>query len=224
MDNFCTVNFAHPSQQAKLPKTCHSWLIIFFFLLLIHGCALTTDHITIIYEPQGGVAKLAGAENVTVSVDIFDIRSDKTRVSSKKNAYGMEMAAIIAENNVPQTLSNAIQTELVNRGFVIGNGPARLLVDLQKYYNDFKTGFWSGTAVAELLMSVQVKDPDANIVFAKLVTGDGSLPGIQLASGENAKVALESALSDGIAKLFNDKSYIDALFRAARADSIKAPP
>jgi len=147
----------------------------------------------------------------------MDIRADRSRVGSKKNGCGTEMAPIVAENNVPAMFSKAIEAELVGRGFVLGTGSARLLVELQKFYNDFKSGFWSGTAVAELLMNVQVKDSRGNILFARIVTGNGSLPRIQLTSGENAKVALEEALKDGLANLFNDRDCIDAIFKAAGA-------
>jgi uncharacterized lipoprotein YajG len=65
----------------------------------------------------------------------------KDRVSVKKNAHGVEMAPIVAENNVAVLTTKAIETELNNRGFVLGDGAARLLVELQKFYNDFKSGF-----------------------------------------------------------------------------------
>lgn len=43
------------------------------------------------------------------------------------------------------------------------------------------------------------------------------MPGIQLASGENAKIALDEALKDAVSKLFNDGTFIDALFKASTA-------
>jgi hypothetical protein len=66
-------------------------------------------------------------------------------------------------------------------------------------------------------MNTQVKNSSGNILFSKLVVGNGSLPGIQLASGENAKVALEQALTDAISNLFADQSLFTAIIEAARS-------
>ncbi|HET7005699.1 MAG TPA: hypothetical protein VFK65_09420 [Candidatus Binatia bacterium] len=38
----------------------------------------------------------------------------------------------------------------------------------------------------------QVKAPSGEILYSKLVDGNGNLPGIQLAAGENAKIALKT--------------------------------
>ena len=184
---------------------------------LISGCALTTDNITLVYEPQPNVTRLVGANDAKVAVDMFDLRKMKDRVSVKKNGYGMEMAPIVADNSVTALITKAIETELVNRGFVLGAGAARLVVELQNFYNDFKSGFWSGMAEAQVVMNTQVKNSSGNILFSKLVVGNGNYPGVQLASGENAKVSLEQALSDAISNLFADSSLLTAIMQAARS-------
>jgi uncharacterized lipoprotein len=188
------------------------WLLSGF----VSGCALTTDHVTLTYSPQTGINKISGADSVRVTVEVLDLRSVREKVSSKKNGYGMEMAPIVATEEVSLTLAKAIEVELSNRGFVPAPGSIRLVAELQKFYNDFKVGFWSGTAAAELIMNVQIKKPDGGFIFSKLVAGEANIPGIMLASGENAKTALQEALKEALSKLFRDQAFVEALFEAAK--------
>lgn len=183
-------------------------------LFLFTGCALTTDTIQVHYRGMKAT-RLAEAEGIRVKVVVADARKDKTRVSVKKNGYGMEMAPIIA-SGVEVTLTQAIESELTGRGFSVGEGNILLTVELSKFFNDFKVGLFSGDAVAELAMTVQVKKPDGTIALVKNVVGEGTNSGIMVSGGDEAKVALEQALRDGIAKLFADREFIDTLTRQAR--------
>jgi uncharacterized lipoprotein len=167
------------------------------------------------YDPQTNVEKIKEADSVKVNVEVSDLRAIKDKVSSKKNSYGMEMASIIAQNDVAETLKKAIETELENRGFDLGTGQILVLSELNKFYNDFKTGFWSGKAVAEVVMNVQIKKPDGNILYSKMIAGE-STHSVQVASGKNAKYVLDAALKDAISKLFNDTSFLDSLFKASK--------
>ncbi|HWP59587.1 MAG TPA: YajG family lipoprotein [Candidatus Acidoferrales bacterium] len=198
-------------------KTWKRFLLVCSMATLASGCALTTDYVTLSYAPQTGINKIVGAEAIKVDVEVLDVRAIRDKVSAKKNGYGMEMAPIIAKEDVATTIATAIESELANRGFIPGAGSVRLLAELQKFYNDFKTGFWSGTAAAELIMNVQIKKSDGTIVYSRLVAGEGNIPGIQLASGENARNALDAALKDAVAKLFDDGAFIQALFKAVEA-------
>ena len=55
-------------------------------------------------------------------MQVNDQRQDKSnKVSSKKNGYGMEMAPILANEDVTVTIRRAIEQELQSRGFSIGN-------------------------------------------------------------------------------------------------------
>jgi len=188
----------------------------FFAVTFFSGCALTKDYVSLSYVPQANVAKIDGADAVTVKVDVTDIRSIKDKVSAKKNGYGAEMGAIIAKEDVADTLKKAIEAELANRGFRLSGGGVAVATELSKFYSDFKIGFWSGSAVAEVTMNVQVKKADGSIGFSRLVTGEGVKENLQLASGSNAKVALDAALKDAVGKLFGDTAFVDALLKAGR--------
>ncbi len=185
----------------------------------LSGCALSKSYIDIGYVPQQNVVRAAGAESVVVGVAVSDVRAVKDKVSAKKNGFGMEMAAIIPKEDVAGVVKSAIEMELTNRGFQLGQGGVSTAVELSKFYSDFKVGFWSGDAVGEVTMSVQVRRSDGTIVYSKLVTGQGAKDNLQLASGKNAKVALDGALRDAIAKLFSDAAFVQALLQAATVGS-----
>ena len=203
--------------QMNLLKCLQLAGILLAMVFLASGCALTKDYVVLSYDPQVNIEKIKEADTVKVKVEISDVRTIKDKVSSKKNSYGMEMAQIIAQNDVADTLKKAIEAELKNRGFELADGSVLVLAELNKYYNDFKTGFWSGRAVAEVVMNVQVKKPDKTILYSKMIAGENSHT-VQLASGKNAKITLDSALKDAISKLFNDTPFMDSLFKASKSE------
>jgi uncharacterized lipoprotein len=199
-------------QLKYLPLITGSFLTV----LLLSGCALTKDYISLSYMPQSNVSKVVGADKVSVNVEVSDVRTIKDKVGAKKNGYGMEMAPIISQDDVGKTVQNAIEVELKNRGFHVAPGDITVVAELSKFYNDFKIGFWAGDAVAEVTMNIQVKNAEGGIVFSKLIDGQGTNPKIQLASGNNAKVALNAALNDAVAKLFQEPAFTESLVKSAK--------
>jgi uncharacterized lipoprotein len=182
----------------------------------VSGCAFTTERIDLSYTPQSSPPAVPGAGEITVAVQVVDDRQDKSKVSSKKNGYGMEMAPILANEDVTVTVRKAIETELRNRGFALSADPAivQVIADLTRFYNDHKTGFFSGDAVADLIMSVNVKASDGRVLYGRQIVAQGVEPHTQLATGNNARIALDKALQDGMAKLFGDSEFIAALTKA----------
>lgn len=187
----------------------------------LSGCALTTEQIELKYTQQAGVSKFAGAESVSVNVQVADQRLDKGKVSSKKNAYGMELAPITAAEDVAVTVRRAIEQELQARGFHLGSDTAlvKISADLTRFYNDHKTGFFSGDAVADLNLSVTVKSRNGEHLFSRHIVAQGMEPNTQLATGNNAKIALNRALENGMKTLFEDQSFLTALVASSGAKS-----
>lgn len=190
---------------------------IFLAAGILSGCALTPDHIDLKYSPQQGVSKMPEAANVAVNVKVIDQRQDKNKVSTKKNGYGMEMAPILANEDVAITVRKAIEQELSARGFQMGADTAlvQITADLIRFYNDHKVGFFSGNAVADLNMSVSVKSKDGTLLYAHQVIAQGTEANTQLMSGENARLALDRALVNGMQSLFDDKAFLSALISAS---------
>lgn len=185
-------------------------LLMVCFMFLVSGCALTKDYVDISYSKQIGVAKLAGADNVTVKVNMVDERNEKEKISAKKNGYGMEMAAILPKQDVVETISKAIEAELDSRGFNLGDGQTEVYVELVKLYSDFKIGMWSGSAVSDFNMNVQVKK-NGQLKFAKSNNVSFTKKGCMMASGANVGLSINPAIRDGIKKLFDDQEFLNAL-------------
>ena len=190
----------------------------------LSGCALTTDRIDLSYAQQAGVGVLVGAEDVTVNVQVEDQRQDKSKVSSKKNGFGVEMAPIVANEDVAITIRRAIQQELTARGFGLGADDAlvHIQADLTRFYNDHKTGFFAGDAVADINLRVAVQSTSGEQLFAKQVAAQGIEPNTQLMTGNNARLALNRALENGMKVLFEDQAFIAALLASSSVDQVTA--
>lgn len=104
-------------------------------LVAFSGCALTTERIELQYNQQQGVSNIPNAGKVSVSVQVGDQRQDKSKVSSKKNGFGMEMAPIHATEDVAVTLRRAIEQELRARGFQLDSDVAfvKIAADLTRF-------------------------------------------------------------------------------------------
>ena len=178
------------------------------------GCALTEDKIDIPYQGRGNITVVQGAEKINVEVKNEDKRTVfKDRVGAKKNGYGMEMAKIVSSNDVAKTFSAAVFFELENLGFKNGAGGKVVKVELIRFYNDFKMGFFAGDAVADGLINVVVTNTKDEVIFSRSYEGGGIYPNIQLALGENAREALIKAMTDIVGKVAQDKDLHAALLK-----------
>jgi uncharacterized lipoprotein len=191
------------------------------------ACAFTTDTLVPGYPPQPWARRVDGAEQVAVRVVVRDMRRDRARVSVKKNGYGMEMAPIVSATDVAAFVRANVALELARRGFPVGETGLVVNVDLRKYFSDFKLGFMSGDATAEVIFDVSAfqmgPDGEGPPIFLGHFEGVGENNGIQLCSGENAKVALDAAFMDAMRLMFSDRRFLAALLQTA-APPPYAPP
>ena len=178
-------------------------------LLACSGCAFTTGHVNVAYEPSTAATKVASAESPHVIVAVTDKRPTRV-VGQKINGYGMKTADIVSDNDVPATVKDAFQTELSNRGFVPGPGGNIVEVELDNLHNQFTLGLVSGDSTANLGMTVSVKRSDGTVAYSKYITGQGK-EWIEIAREGNAEHVLSLALQDAISKVFTDPGFIDAL-------------
>jgi uncharacterized lipoprotein len=180
--------------------------------VLFCGCALTEDRIRLSYQPDQGATRIAGAEGITTVVTVIDARADRSRVGAKKNGFGMEMAAIRPEEEVAATVQAAVESELRARGFRIGReGNVTISLEITRFWNDFKMGMWAGDAVSELMISAKITERGGAVLYVRNLSAEGKEADIQLASGSNAKLALDRALENGVRQLFADPKFADAL-------------
>jgi len=190
------------------------YITLIFIASIFTGCALTEDRIDIPYQGRANITVVQGADKINVEVKNEDKRTVfKDRVGAKKNGYGMEMAKIVPSNDVAKTFSDAVLFELENLGFKNGAGGKVVKVELIRFYNDFKMGFFAGDAVADGLINVVVTNAKNEVVFSRSYEGGGIYPNIQLALGENAREALIKAMTDIIGKVAQDKELHAALLK-----------
>jgi uncharacterized lipoprotein YajG len=178
-------------------------------ILLLSGCAFTTGHVNLAYEPTTEVSKAATADSPRVRVEVTDKRPTQA-VGQKINGFGMKTADIVSNSDVAATLKTAFETELHNRGFTDGVGGDLVTVRLADFQNQFTLGFFSGDASATIGMDVAVKRPDGSVTYSRYITGE-SKDWIELAGEGNAERMLNGAMRDGVAKVFSDNKFIDAL-------------
>jgi uncharacterized lipoprotein len=190
------------------------YIFLIVIALVSSGCALTEDKIDIPYQGRANITVVQGADKVNVEVKNEDKRTVfKDRVGAKKNGYGMEMAKIVPSNDVAKTFSDAVLFELENLGFKNGTGGKIVKVELIRFYNDFKMGFFAGDAVADGLVNIVVTNGKNEVIFSKSYEGGGVYPNIQLALGENAREALIKAMTDIVGKVAQDKDLHSALLK-----------
>jgi len=193
-------------------------VILLAAIMLCSGCALTTAHIDVPYQPVAAPSPvtLPAAGGAVAQVETTDARTtNRDRVGTKKNGYGMEMAPIVASNDLPQTVSAAFRQELAARGFRIAANGAVVHVDLVRFYNDFKSGFFSGDAVATVAFNLKVVSPGGTMTFSKYYAGNGVEPNIQIAGGDNARAALVKAFGSSVRSVMADPDFLQALRLAA---------
>ncbi|MEK9671104.1 MAG: YajG family lipoprotein [Rhodospirillaceae bacterium] len=189
-------------------------ILIIVLGVFVSGCALTVDEIHVPYEGKANLNVVDGAEKIFVTVAHADKHTVfKDRVGAKKNGYGMEMASIVPTNDIARTFAVAVKFELENLGFKIGEGGKTVRVDLIRFYNGFKMGFFAGDAVADGLINVAILDSTGTIIFSRPYKGGGVVDNIQLATGENAREALIKEISDIVGKVAHDKQLHKILSR-----------
>jgi uncharacterized lipoprotein YajG len=197
-------------------------------VLSLPACAIIEDKVPVNYVSPPNLKVVDGASNVTVAISGEDQRvANKDRISTKKNGYGMEMAAIRAENDIVNLVSTAIERELSSLGFKTvqgGDGNVRAKVAVDTFYCDFKVGFFSGDAVAEVAFTLKATRSDGSLVYSRSYKGVGMNKDIMMASGSNAQVALQAALTNAMASVVGDDDLHKALIEAARAPRVAAAP
>ncbi len=155
--------------------------------LCLSGCATREDVVPVPYKAHGGAQAGAG---LTVALSVSDARTtDRTKISNKTNAYGMEMAAIRADRDVTVIVREALEAELKSRGFSVGSGGASATLAINRFYATFQSHLFSGDALGDIKFHISVISPGGVAAYEREIDVTGIEPGIQLASGSNAAAA-----------------------------------
>lgn len=187
-------------------------LAIMGLAMLFSGCSTKGGYVTLSYLPQSNVVRAQGAELRRAQIIVIDQRAIRDRVSAKKNMQGVEVAPIIATNDIGAVLTRALESELSNRGYVVDAGGAVIEVKLQKLYTDYQVNIASRRANTESLVNVRVMNVDGDELFQKIIREEWSKPGM-LMSAKRVNKALDTALREMVQALFRDPAFLEAVNR-----------
>lgn len=186
-------------------------------LALLHGCAAVPESHKLAYEPQPGVTPVEGASQVVVNVVVQDVREDQRRISNKRHNFGFGMASIYSEEPVEEAVHAAIEQELLTRGFVVEiDAPLTIKGDILELYSNLNFGLFSGKAVADSTMQVEVVSEVDKVLFSKEISVNPEHTGLQYQSASNLARPIEMAIEETLDELFNDPLFLEALLSAQR--------
>lgn len=187
------------------------------------GCALTPESIHIQYSPAPGTAVLPAAAGVPVTVSVTDLRPDKSRVGTKRNARDVALAPIRAAEDVPATVQRAVETELRARGFGVPGaaGAVQVQLELASFMSRFKVFTVSAEAAADVAFVVRVPAAGGHGGYERRIAAEGLNTDLQLVTGERAREVLDQALREAIRQLFADPAFTAALL-AGRPGATRA--
>jgi uncharacterized lipoprotein YajG len=181
--------------------------------------------VSLTYAPDPLVAAVPTAERVQVEVTVNDERPNKNTVG----AFGVDVTPgrgflsgvrIATNDDLTKLIRSAIQSELSNRGFELGPGNARVVVDLDgieaKLGNDsFVNPHLMARAM--VVMKVAVSSSSRNGLYSRGIDGKDIST---VEKGETASSGLERALNyaidDAVRNLMADRAFIDALLATGK--------
>ena len=172
---------------------------------LLMACDTVRDEtIAIDYVPSTKSAVLRGAESVSLSVIAVDKRTGlKDRISNKR---GIASAVVYAGNDVIDVTRRAVQSEFKAQGFVVETGGFTVTVEVLNFYNDFRPSPWFISSIADVALTLRVKDANGVVVYTHAYDGVAQLSAALNESGETAKAALQQALASVISQIGEDKA------------------
>jgi uncharacterized lipoprotein YajG len=196
----------------RIPRTAVAVVVA----VLLSACAVIPGKVAIDYVPDGPVTPVAGAKAVLLTVSASDQRMQHAdRISTKKNFYGMDMARIVADNDVVDLVRRSVERGLRAQGFAIGPGRLVVSVELQTFYNDFRRRLDSWTEIGEVTFALKVTNAGGTVLYSGSYEGT-AIDSFFVSSASNAQDSLQKALTMAIRKMLEDKALHQALLSSAR--------
>lgn len=197
----------------RIPRTAVAIVVA----VLLSACAFMPGTAAIDYVPDGPVTPVAGAKAVLLTVSASDQRMQHAdRISTKKSFAGIEMARIVADNDVVDLVRRSVERGLRAQGFAIGPGRLVVSVELQNFYNDFRRRLDSWTEVGEVVFALKVTNAGGTVLYSRSYDGT-AIDSFFVSSASNAQESLQKALTMAIRKMLEDKALQQALLSAARS-------
>ena len=182
--------------------------------LSIVGCAPAAVDVPITYVPQTNVQQVRGAESVRIDVQIRDARTNKAEIGAF--ADPIHTSEITTNDNLTDTVKDAVQTELQNRGFKVGAGGPAIVIDINGLdVRHHVSLFGDKTARAVMMMHVRVIRKNGDTLYSQEAAGERGESNVwYYESVGSPKHFVNLAIQDCIRHLFADPKFIDALLNA----------
>lgn len=176
----------------------------------VTACATTEETVPVGYVPAPASAQ-PGAEAIQVTVTAVDARTtNRARISTKINGYGMEMAPIRAQGEVADIVRDALSAEFKQRGYKLATGGPKVEAKVTTFYSQYGVGILAGKAIAKVDLTVTVTSPSGVEAYSRVLNGKAE-KSVQIFNGKNAAATLSAALADDFKTLFADEAFIKAL-------------
>ena len=182
------------------------------------ACVLGDRKIMLDYPPKSdsGVVSAAKAATVATGAEVAlaqfaDERGEKKVIGDTQNAYGMRMADVIAVNDVPTWITDAVRSEMEQAGFTVIDEPsadeaAHTLMVSGEVITVYTTAYWSYEADVRFHARVQKAE---NTLLDKVYSGEGGA-GTNWAATEKAYGhSLALALQDAARKFVSDLAALE---------------
>ena len=180
----------------------------FFFILLFTACS-NTYHPIDIYEviiPRTEVSRVLDIPITPINIRIEPVIDARTNTS----VAILDEQQITAKSDISEVISSSITKTLETAGFRASSSGSIILVgEVRKYFANFEGNFPS-EGEAEIVLSVNVKEPQSRRSYTAQYLGSAKLQTI-LASPKEVSGILESALESALRQMLKDKTMLSFL-------------
>lgn len=174
--------------------------------LLASGCALMNQHVEL-HDLAAAPLPRTVSRDVLLR-DLYDARSDPTRVGVVKNGWGMETAMVFSDDDVPAVLSDALAAALHSVGWTVRRAAPTEVVPppqgeawvvsgwVRSVMSEPIVGMWAIDLVAEAEVTLEVRT--AARVYRRTVRGFEKLPDNFVCLTGCAESGLKAAMAKAV--------------------------
>lgn len=181
--------------------------------LLCSGCALVDEHVDVAYTPDPAIPRVLAPGAGDVVLDVTDRRRAESPdwIADKKNAYGMRLANVLAQEPVKDLVRDALAQELTARGFHVGTTGVTASVEVSRLESVYQLRILQVGATGYADLAVQVRRPDGSIAYARTFSAEDDKNSFFGGTPGQARRSVEIILSKVIGQVVSDPAFITAL-------------
>lgn len=191
-------------------RYCHC-VVFIVAVSVLPACGHTNKYLALHHKPLESPVEVLKEEHL-LRVEVVDTRKDKEVVGK----WCGDRRFFLVRDSVADLVKGALSAEFVRRGYALGGGGVAVKINLQEffYFSCGSSPLVSHTREAYIGFEVQVCGRDGICIYSGMAHGGDSHPSVW--SEVSAEDTLEDALSNSIARLFDDQSFRGAILKASR--------